>query len=398
MKKKIVFDSILNIVSTAVPIAIIQLLIYPYIAKKLGNAEYGLIITLVSLFNLFSHPFGNVLNNIRLLQNNEYKQENIEGDFNILLVFGLMINSIIMVIGIIYYEGRLFYQSVLLIVLISGFNLIREYLIVAFRINLNYKFILLNNIFLIIGYLIGFLLFIFIGYWQLIFLCGYVISTIFIIKKSNLIREKFVITKLFRRTAYKSFILFFSTLLKSVILYADKLIIYPLIGPVAVSVYYSATVLGKIISIGVTPISSVFLSYLTNIKEVNLINFFKILSISSIVGIVGFFIGISVSEPLLFFLYPDWALESIKLIKVTTASSVIGVMGSIISPIILRYNNVNWQLTLSITEIIIYITFTVVFYKMYGLIGFCLGILFTNIIKVIIMIIVYVMNYNEYTT
>ena len=156
MKKKIVFDSILNIVSTAVPIAIIQLLIYPYIAKKLGNAEYGLIITLVSLFNLFSHPFGNVLNNIRLLQNNEYKQENIEGDFNILLVFGLMINSIIMVIGIIYYEGRLFYQSVLLIVLISGFNLIREYLIVAFRINLNYKFILLNNIFLIIGYLIGF--------------------------------------------------------------------------------------------------------------------------------------------------------------------------------------------------------------------------------------------------
>ena len=176
------------------------------------------------------------------------------------------------------------------------------------------------------------------------------------------------------------------------------MIIYPLIGPVAVSVYYSATVLGKIISIGVTPISSVFLSYLTNIKEVNLINFFKILSISSIVGIVGFFIGISVSEPLLFFLYPDWALESIKLIKVTTASSVIGVMGSIISPIILRYNNVNWQLTLSITEIIIYITFTVVFYKMYGLIGFCLGILFTNIIKVIIMIIVYVMNYNEYTT
>ena len=104
MKKRIVYDSILNIVATTIPIAIIQLIIYPFIARELGDAQYGLMITLISLVNLTSNSFGNVLNNIRLLNNDEYQKEKLEGDFNILLVIGLVINSIVMVIGTVYYE------------------------------------------------------------------------------------------------------------------------------------------------------------------------------------------------------------------------------------------------------------------------------------------------------
>lgn len=389
MKKKIIFDSILNIVAATIPIAIIQLIIYPFIAHKSGNQEYGLMITLVSLFNLIGFPYGNVLNNIRLLNNNEYQDNQIEGDYNVLLAVGLVINSIVMIIGTIYYENGISLISILLSIIISSVNLIREYLIVAFRITLNYKSILLNNIYLVVGYMIGFIFFNLTGYWQFIYLFGYLLSLSFIIKNSTLIREKFVITVLFKDTAYKSFVLFVSTFLKSVLTYADKLIIYPLLGPLAVSIYYSATIIGKIVSMGINPISSVFLSYLPNVKDISKKTFLKILVFTGIIGIVGYYVCIFVSKPVLHLLYPEWALESIKLVNITTASVIIGVMYTVINPIILRFNNVNWQLIISIIEIIAYIILTVIFYKFYGLLGFCIGILFTNTFKLLLTICVY---------
>ncbi|HBD63800.1 MAG TPA: hypothetical protein DC038_05115 [Clostridiales bacterium] len=392
MKKKIILDMILNIAATSLPIALIQLIIYPAIAERLGNAEYGLMITMVSLFNLAGLPYGNVLNNIRLLQNNEYKENDVEGDFNVLLIVGLIMNSVIMIVGTIYYEEKFSYVSILFSIIVSALNLIREYLIVAFRISLNYKSILLNNAFLVIGYLVGFFIFNLIGYWQLIYLCGYLASLIYIIKNSYLIKEKYVVTYLFKNTAYKSAVLFFSTFLKSFVTYADKLVIYPLLGPVAVSVYYSSTILGKIISMGITPISSVFLSYLPNIKEINLKNFLKILSFTCVVGIAGYFVCIAVSKPLLLILYPDWAVESLELVNITTATAIIGAVCSVINPIILRFNNVSWQMTLSVTEITAYVIFTLLFYNLYGLKGFCVGILITNILKLFLMAAVYTSN------
>ncbi|WP_326907834.1 hypothetical protein [Sedimentibacter sp. MB31-C6] len=390
MKKKIIFDLLLNIVATAIPIAIIQLLIYPIIAKELGNTDYGLMITLVSLFNLVSHPYGNVLNNIRLLQNNDYEKNNFEGDFNILLIVGLFFNSIIMIIGTIYYEGGFSFVSILLSIAISALILIREYMIVTFRISLNYKAILLNNIFLVFGYLVGFLLFIIFGYWQLIYLSGYFVSLLFILKNSDMLKEKYKITPLFNSTSHKSMILFFSTFLKSAIVYADKLIIYPLLGPVAVSTYYSATILGKIISMGIAPISSVFLSYLPNIKKISLYNFIRLLFITGVIGVVGYYLCILVSKPMLFLLYPEWAIESLDLIKITTASAILGVMCSVINPVILRFNNVNWQLVISMVEVMFYVVFTIFFYRIFGLKGFCLGILITKIFKLLLMITVYI--------
>lgn len=397
MKKKIVYDSILNIVSTTIPIAIIQLIIYPFIAGKLGDNGYGLMITLVSLVNLTSRPFGNVLNNIRLLYNNDYEKDDLEGDFNILLTAGLAINSLAMVIGTIYYEGSFSPINVLLIILISALNLIREYMIVSFRIKLNYKHILLDNILLVLGYFVGLFFFDVTGYWQLIYLCGYLISLLFIMKNSTLIKEKLIITPLFKKTGHKSVVLLVATFLKSITGYADKLIIYPLLGPLAVSAYYSATILGKIISMGISPISSVFLSYLSNMKKINKKNFVKILLVTSITALIGYIICIIISEPVLMILYPDWASESLKLIYITTASAVIGVVCSIINPIILRFNNVNWQLIISISDIIIYIFLTIVFYNLYGLTGFCMGILISNIFKLILMICIYFFSFKKTT-
>jgi O-antigen/teichoic acid export membrane protein len=396
-KKKFFIDSLLNIVATSIPILILQVITLPIVGSVLGDKQYGLVVTLISLFTLLSLPFGNVLNNLRLLVNKEYKEQEIIGDFNFLLVGNIIISSIAIVFGTIYYQGDFSLINVLLMIVIASLNILREYLLVSFRISLNYKRILTNNLILGFGYLIGTLLFYFTEYWQIIFILGSGSSLFYILNNSKLLTESFKITKLFKKTLYKNFVLFLTSFLKTILSYADKLMLFPLLGPTAVSVYYTATIVGKIILMIITPVNGVVLSYLTQTEKIGLHKFINIMSITGVVGVIGYFITIFVSPPLIYLLYPKWAEESLTLIYVTSANAIIGVMSSVVQPFLLRFNNINWQFFISGTDVIIYIIFAYFFYNLYGLLGFCIGILVANIIRFIITIFIYIF-FNKHQT
>lgn len=394
-KKKLVGDVSLNLIASAVPIILLQLLILPLIASRLGDKEYGLAITLVSLFTLTSHSFGNVLNNIRLLQNKEYDERGYEGDFNFLLITCLIISTVLTTAGAVYYGKSLSLFDILLIVIITCFILLREYLIVSFRLILNYKAILVNNFILGIGYLAGLTLFYLIGIWQLVYLVGSVSSLLYIIKSTNLLKESYKRTPLFKPTLYKSTILFIAGFTGTVLSYADKLILYPLLGPTAVSIYYSATIIGKMISMGITPISGVMLSYLARMDKVKQKSFLLLLAGTFMIGIVGYFTCILISKPLLHLLYPAWAEESLKLIYITVATAVVGAMSSVIKPLVLRFNSINWQIVLSTVNLVIYLICAFIFYTLYGLLGFCIGILISAVINLFLLITIFLTNYRK---
>ena len=65
--KKIVFDMFLNIVATAIPTFVLQLIILPLISGKMESQNYGLLVTILALLKIVPSTMGNVLNNIRLL-------------------------------------------------------------------------------------------------------------------------------------------------------------------------------------------------------------------------------------------------------------------------------------------------------------------------------------------
>ncbi|MGO1369928.1 lipopolysaccharide biosynthesis protein [Senegalia sp. (in: firmicutes)] len=395
IKRKIIYDAILNIIASTVPTLVLQMIILPIIGLRLGETEYGIAITLISMATLFSLPFGSVLNNIRLLMDSEYRSNDITGDFNILLIGSIVINAIVMIIGTMHYEGHFAPVSVLLVTLFSCLNLMREYLIVSFRIKINYKAILLNNLILGLGYLIGLIIFYLIGYWQIVYVFGASFSLIYIIKNSNLINESFSKTKLFSKITYKGIVLFFSVFMKTILTYADKLLLFPLLGPAAVSIYYSATLMGKIVAMVITPVSGVMLSYLAKMEKIKIKDFIKAISLTAIVGLIGYIVIIFVSGPVLNLLYPDWAEGSLDLIYLTTATAIIGVISSIIHPFLLRFNHINWQLIINAINIIIYTICVYMFYSLYGLVGFCLGMLIASVIKLIIMILIFILNYNN---
>ena len=389
-KKNFLIDTILNITATAIPILILQLITLPLVGKKLGGEEYGLVVTLVSLFTVLSFPFGNVLNNIRLLYNQNYEQENLLGDFNILLVRNIIISCIMVILGTIYFEGTFNFLSIGLMILISGINLLREYLIVSFRLILNYKGILINNLLLGWGYILGTFIFYYTSNWQIIYVAAYGTSLIYIIKNTSLIKEPFIKTKLYKKTMSSSWILLLSSFLKNLLIYADKLILFPLLGPKAVSIYYTATIIGKVISMVISPINSVILSYITRMDKFGLKKFFQLLFSLCIIGIFGYVLSILVGPSILRNLYPNWAEESIVLLYITSATAVVGLISTIIHPFILRFTEIKFQLIINGTYIVTYAICALIFFNLFGLLGFSIGIFIASVINLLIMILVFI--------
>src|SRR5699024_655563 len=91
------YDILLNIIAVMLPISILQFISLQYIGKVLGSETNGEIVFIISVFTFISFPIGNVLNNVRLLNNEQYEKREITGDFNLLVLYSIIIGIIMFV-------------------------------------------------------------------------------------------------------------------------------------------------------------------------------------------------------------------------------------------------------------------------------------------------------------
>ncbi len=390
MKKKVIYDMLLNIVATAIPIIVLQLFILPRMSIVMGDSKYGLFVTIIAFVNTVPATFGNVINNIRLIFQNKYDEKKVKGDFSLITMVLIIANIVAVAVFTLFYKSEDSFGGLILTIIMTTLWLLREYYIVAYRIKINYLFITINNAILTIGYVFGYWLFLKCEYWQIVYLTALILSLIFIVFTTDIWKEPFRKTELFKEVSIQSVWLLVAGLLGRIISYADKLLLYPLLGGTIVAIYYSATIFGKIVSLAIGPISSVALTYLAKMKTKSNKLFGQTLLISSVFCIVGYIFCVAISKPVLQWLYPQYISEAIKYIHIVTAASIFGALISIVNPFILKFFDMKWQIVLSAGTVIIYITLCLALLKIWGLMGFCVGTLLTNVIKLIVMIIIYI--------
>lgn len=391
-KKKVILDMLLNIISTAVPTIILQLLILPSIANFVDDNKYGLIVTILAMLNVVPATMGNSLNNIRLVYEERYKENKTKGDFQLVLVICETVNILLIFIISWYYLGKFDVINILLIIITGILWLGREYHIVAFRISLNYKAILLNNLYLTLGYGLGYIVFRITNYWQFIYILGMLISYVYIYINSDICKEPFVKTIFWKNVLKDNLLLLISVIFARLINYADKLLLYPLLGGAVVSIYYVATIFGKVVSMAITPINSVALSYLAKIKNKPDHLFKWTYMMGIVVCVIGYILAIIFSEPILKIIYPMYVDEAMKYIYITSATVCINVLTSILTPFVLKFFAMKWQIVINGVTTACYVIISVILLYFYGLTGFCIGALLTNIIKLLITTLVYLFN------
>lgn len=388
-RKNFFIDIILNVSSAAIVAVLLQFVIYPTIGNRFDQNSFGEILTIMGLVNIIAVMLGNSLNNIRLIVENDYKEKNIIGDFNPLISIASLIN-----IGLIIFMSfflNIKPTSTILLVGISLMTMIRSYLEVAYRLKIDYKMILFHSIFYCIGLIIGALL-LWIDFsqlWEILFLIGESFSLVFLILTASLHKEPMKITFRFKSTLIQYSYLALSSLIANILVYLDRLIILPLLGGKAVAIYFAATIIGKMSSFVLQPISGVLLTYFSKSNEAMKVKEFWFINVLVIIfsgiALVGCMI---LSAFLLKLLYPKIYLDAMNILLIANLAAILTASSSITQSIILRFCATFWQVTIQISYGIIYVSVGLILIKNYGLFGFCVAAIIAIVFKILLMLVV----------
>ena len=387
-KSNILMDFFYNTVGSLISVVVVQILIYPLLAKLLNSIEFGLLLTVMGIVNTIASALGNTLNNTRLIQNTKYNESNIKGDFNLILVFANIVGySITLFIGFQFLEYD--FATILLLSFLVVLIITKSYFIVAYRIVLNYRLNLLSNIVAAAGYLIGIYFVYKSTFWPLVFIVAEIFNIAFVLFTADLHKEPYKITPLLRETTGKYLLLIITSLLGNLLVYLDRLIIYPVLGGESVSIYTTASMFGKSLGLVMTPIAGVLLSYFAqknfvmNRKKYWLINLLVLIS-----SLVFFVFSYFVAPWFTGLLYPTLISQAREYILFANLAAIISVAANMIQPAVLRYAPTFWQVVKEIVYGIAYLGLGVFFLDSFGLLGFCWAAIIANIIRLILLCII----------
>lgn len=384
--KRISLDMLINLLGTGIILATLQFFINPNVMRHLSAELYGEMQSVMSMVFLLTGTLGGALSTVRLIQDHDYNEKKVSGDFNILLLCCAAATVGFFPIIYVLYFHKSNALDVFLVLLVALSNLAGDYFGVGLRIRLDYKNIFLNQLVTCVGYGIGYAFFLITKSWTMIYIVCNVLRTLHSIRHSDLIHEPLVRTSLIKGTARSFGDLSVASLLGRALTYFDKMLLYPLLGGTAVSIYYVANIFGKLIIQALQPITSVVLSYIAKQRTVSGKLWHAVIGIGSVSCALMYFVCILISKPIIFFLYPELAAEAIVLVPMATLSMSVSAFAVILSPFILKMMDTKVQMLINGSGLVVYVVCVLYAYQRYGLMGCAVSMLISNVVKVAFMI------------
>lgn len=387
-KLKILMQFVENTLAYALPVFFQQFIVYPLMANKLGAEINGQFLALIALNYFVLNITVTVLVNVRLLKNQTYETQGLKGDFNIFLLVFAVLNTLIIIGGSIFYIGEtVTVTDLVLSVLVVLLFTYHDYISVQYRAELRFRNILINNLLICFGYLVGLaVLYFILPCWQVVFIVPYIMTTVYDLRHTDYIKEPIRKTPLFNDTAKQYFLLLGSSLLSTVVTYGDRLILYPLMDGVSVSVFTSAQLVGKMLQMVATPVSSFLLAHLVKRKTDSLQLKWQLVPVAIGLCAVMYFGCMIVSGPLIGFLYPEWAAQSLQYVPLTAANGVLHMINVLLNVLVLRMCAAKWQVIKSGVYLASYMLFSFTLLSVMGLTGFCIGNVIASLIEVVLLV------------
>lgn len=387
-KNKIKLDFAYSFVSYILPVFVIQFALQPLIANNATSESNAIFITCYSLIKMCVTVFIAPLANLRLLDKHRCEEDNaLNESYNLLLISIIAIMSCIVfitlrVVGISSFNNILY--SVIITILIS----IHDYYSIYFRIILNYKLIFVDSLLLVIGYMLGVAFFSSMSInWYSIFIIAYSLSTLYVTFNNRLISLSLSFKKV-PEIMKRYLILCSSNLLNCSTLYCDRLMIYPLLGALSLSIYNACSTTGKVISLINIPFKNILLSYVVNEKKIELKLKIKNIIWCLVASTLLFFVLYYISVKLCEILYNKYSENNEVYIFLILLSMYFETVLGVAKTLLLRFADSILQVYLSFIKLFIYLSiiFVSIFYYECSLIFFCLAICISNFICMVVSV------------
>ncbi|UXS68235.1 oligosaccharide flippase family protein [Staphylococcus chromogenes] len=387
-KKNFINDSVKTLISTLLVAFALQLIAFPTISHILGSDKFGQILSIYAIITIGSVIIGNTLNNIRMINVNDYHSDKLHFIYFNTITLSVVIECLILfALFIEYFE--LEFNIIVSLIIVNILMVIRIYMNVYFRMKLHYTKILVAAIFQFIGLVIGIAIFTRINYWPIIFLMSEITIVAYTLYSLRYLRFSDSQTKI--KAKNKKVISDYVNLLavnglNNLNTYLDRIVLLPLSGGKAVALSFLATFIGKIFSTFMYPINNVILSYIS-VKPINnkrklyfIVNFYGLV-LSSLIIIVSYPTTIFIVE----FFYHQNSNEVKPYILIANIGVFLGGISTMIQALNTRYISITKQTSYITVHTILYILISIVLTWSFGLMGFFSAVLLANIIKVIIL-------------
>ena len=367
---RITGDFVINILASVIYTFARQIVVFPLLAARLTDGDYGTLLTVTGLANVCTSLVGTSLNNIRLVQNSRYEEAGEKGDFNLLCLAGAALSVVFSLV-----LWAVFGYSWLTALLLTGHILVAnlyQYASAFFRLELNFRRILRANLLVSGAYMAAAVVFATAELWPLVFLIGEGVGLLYAARTTGFHREPLTRTPLLGETSRKLVAFMLASLVGTVLLYADRMIIYPTLGAESVSYYATASFFGKSAGIVMTPVAGVLLGYFAQKNFTASKKLFALVNGISLACLGVFLLGCWLLAPWFTrLLYPSLYAQSAPYIFLANLGAVISIAGNMAQPMILKCCSTRWILVIQVLYGGTYLVSALLLMPAYGLLGFC---------------------------
>lgn len=303
--RKKILNLIYSVGATAVFNMVIQFLVYPDFERRLGSEQYGVVLSMISLVSIIAGSCGYAVNCSRLLGVTTGRNNN--GDYNLILLAMGFIGSLI---GVAY----LFYLDIAspltvgLYIALMFTTMLRYYSEVDFKLSTNFFRYMIYYLLVSVGYIIGLFVFHLTEQWMLALILGEALAFVYVCIRGTLYRRPMIKKSDDLRPIFASIVfVLISSLIDNLTLNADRILLLSLTGDgTAVTTYYIASLVGKVIALLTVPINALLISYLVRYSGALTRKLWSIVIGAAIVFGGAAFGGCMLVSPwLIGILYPD---------------------------------------------------------------------------------------------
>ena len=378
----------LSIAATAIFNMVIQFLLYPFFERNLGTEKYGVALSILSIIAIVSGTIGTSANYSRMITSSNKSIDYTNGDYNVIT---LTLSAVCGVAGILYlrYLGISSWLPTLIFVLLIIITAFRYYSDVEYRMKADFLRYMLFYMAISLGYVLGMLVYRLTDEWMLAFLLGEVIGVSFVFFGGTIYRKDALKTsKSFSLVCKSMGFLLFSNLIENLTLNADRLLLMVFSGGTAVTIYYTASLLGKVVAMLSVPINSIIISYLAKYEEDLSKKFWTVATFAlSALGVVAFAGCTLISPFMLKILYPDLLDTVREYIAPAILGQVFYFISGILLVILLKFRGEKKQFLFNVGYALEFMIIVIVGTRLGGLDGFVYSALAANAIRFIAVII-----------
>ena len=387
-------DLVLSILGLVAMNGVIQLLLYPGINRALGEERYGDILSMLAVVSVLSASIGTGANYARMVA--ETKGRGANGDFNVFLLISMVPVTVISVIASFLILGNKGLVFNLLFILLSAVSVVRYYGDVEFRLNVNYVRFFLYYVIIAVGYIGGSFL---IRYsvlgddasWVTAILIGESLAVAFVAFTGKIFKGKNALrlSPDAKANLKTTMFLLATNLINALALQADKLLLRIFMNGEAVTIFYLATLVGKVVAMLTTPLNGVIIGYLAKYKGKFTKKFFGTVTLTALVVAVLFTVlGVVASHIFVGWIYPDSYAEASQYFIFANAGQIFYFVAGTMMIIVLRFVHERYQLIVNSIYAAVFIAALVPLVINFGIAGITWGLLGVNVLRFIAVVII----------